>query len=414
MQRRLMYIWRAGSFPLMVALDFLPVPLLLTAYYAPNFLPYVWIWPFSYVLLEGLSTAIRGKWRVLYGGCELAAMTALAVWMGSWITHWSVYMIPAMYGGVLLVELPRSPEAKLAQTHLLIYEIMGIAAHLVAQLFSYSAQIRNDAVLNAVMPWLTVSFFLFILLALILRNETALSHVSSGRLLVSAIMKRKNLLLTLALFGIALGIACVPVVVSAIKAVFLWGIAALQWAVDVFASLFRLDGLNGGESSGSDGPMLPFEGGQTPDSSQLSSAVITIIALLLVAAMLCLGSYWLIKKLIVLARVLYRKLSRYLHAVSEDYVDEITDTREDNDQSVYCGKQQKKLSGKEMRKLPPDQRIRYRYWLLMRKHSQWLPGSTARENLNTAAASIYEHVRYGEYAASEADDRQFADETKAI
>ena len=414
MQRRIMYFWRAGSFPLMIALAVLPVTLLLTAYYAPNFLPYVWIWPLSYILLESLSIRIRGKWRVLYGLGELAVMAALAVWMGSWIMHWSVYMIPVLYAVFLLVELPRSPEAKLAQTHLLIYEVIGVAVHLAAQLLYYSAQVRSDAVLDAVAPWFTVSFFLFILLALVLRNETALSHVSSGRLLVSAIMKRKNLLMTLALFGIALGIACIPAAVSAIKAVILWGAAALQWAAGAFASLFYLDGLKGGGSSGSSGPMLPLEGEQNSGSSQLSSTVITIIAMLLVAVLLCLGLYWLIKKLIVLAKRLYRKLSRYFHAVSEDYVDEITDTREDNDRSTYHGKQQKKLSGKEIRKLTPNQRIRYRYWLLMRKHSRWLPGSTARENLNTAAASIYERVRYSEYAASEADDQRFADETKAI
>ena len=116
----------------------------------------------------------------------------------------------------------------------------------------------------------------------------------------------------------------------------------------------------------------------------------------------------------VLARILYKKMNRYLHAVSEDYVDEITDIREEDDRAAYRGKQQKKLSGKDMRNLPPDQRIRYRYWLLMRKHTRWLPGSTARENLNMAAASIYERVRYSDYSASEADDQRFAEETKAI
>ena len=65
MQRRLMYVWRAGSFPLMVALGFLPIPLLLTSFFAPEFLSYAWIWPICYVLLEGLSIGIRGKWRVL-------------------------------------------------------------------------------------------------------------------------------------------------------------------------------------------------------------------------------------------------------------------------------------------------------------------------------------------------------------
>ena len=227
-------------------------------------------------------------------------------------------------------------------------------------------------------------------------------------------MKQKNLLLTLALFGAALGVACIPAAVSIMKAVILWGVSALQWVIGMFASLFHLNGMAGGGPSDSSSPALPFEGEQQSAASQWSSAVITVIALVLVAALACFALYWLGKKLIVLARELYRKLSRYFHAVSEDYVDEITDTREDNDRSTYRGRQQKKLSGKDMRKLPPDQRIRYRYWLLMRKHTRWAPGSTARENLNTAAASIYERVRYSKYAASEADDQRFAEETKTI
>ncbi len=414
MQRRLMYIWRAGSFPLMVALAFLPVSLLLASYFAPDFLPYVWIWSLSYVLLEGLSIGIRGKWRVLYGFGELAVMAALAVWMGSWTAHWSIFIIPIMYVVFLLVELPRSPEEKLAQAHLLVYEVLGIAVHVVAQLFCYSAQVRSDPVLDGVAPWFTASFFLFILLALVLRNETALSYVSSGRLLVSKVMKRRNLLMILALFGIALGIACIPAAVSAIKTVILWGVSALQWAIGALSSLFHMNGMSGGGSSSSGSPMPPFEGDPPSASAKWSSTAIAIIALLFVAALACYALYWLTKKLIVLVRLLYRKLGRYFHAVSEDYVDEITDTREYDDRSTYRGKQQKKLSGKDMRKLPPDQRIRYRYWLLMRKHSQWMPGSTARENLNTTAASIYERVRYSEYAAGEADDHRFAEETKAI
>ena len=414
MQRRLMYVWRVGSFPLMVALGFLPIPLLLTSFFAPEFLSYAWIWPICYVLLEGLSIGIRGKWRVLYGLGELAVLAILAVWMASRATHWSVFAIPVMYAAFLLIELPRSPEGKLAQNHLLVYEIMGIGAHVIAQLIGYSTQVRGDPVLDGAAPWFTVSFFGFILLALVLRNENALSYVSSGRLLVSTVMKRKNLLLTLALFGAALGVACIPAAVSIMKAVILWGVSALQWVIGMFASLFHLNGMAGGGPSDSSSPALPFEGEQQSAASQWSSAVITVIALVLVAALACFALYWLGKKLIVLARELYRKLSRYFHAVSEDYVDEITDTREDNDRSTYRGRQQKKLSGKDMRKLPPDQRIRYRYWLLMRKHARWAPGSTARENLNTAAASIYERVRYSKYAASEADDQRFAEETKTI
>ncbi len=412
MQRRLMYIWRAGSFPVMVAFAFLPVTLLLLSYFAPEFLPYVWIWPICYVLLEGLSVGIRGKWRVLYGLGELAVMAALAVWLENRAAHFSVLLIPVMYAVFLLVELPRSPERRLAQNHLLVYEVLGIAVHVAAQLFRYSAQVRSDPVLDGAAPWLIASFFAFILLALFLRNETELFYVSGGRLLVSTTMKRKNLMLTLGLFGIALGIACIPSAVSAVKALILWGAGAFGRAIGVLSRLLQSVGTSSGSPSDSGSPMPPMEGDGQAVGAQWSSVVVTIIAMVCVAALMCFALYWLVKKLIVLARLLYRKFARYFHAVSEDYVDEITDTREDNDRSLYLGRQRKKLLGKDMRRLPPDQRIRYRYWLLMRKHTRWMPGSTARENLKTTAASIYERVRYSEYAASEEDDQQFAEEIK--
>lgn len=414
MQRRLTDIWRAGSFPVMVAFAFLPVTLLLGSYFAPACLPYVWIWPVCYVLLEGLRIGIRGKWRVLYGLGEVAVMAALAVWLGTRAVHVSVFLIPAMYAVLLLAELPRSLERRLAQNHLLVYEVLGIAVHVAAQLFRYSAQVRGDPVLDGVAVWFILSFFAFILLALVLRNETALSHVSGGRLLVSTVMKRKNRMLTLALFGIALGIACIPAGVSALKTMILWCAAALRWVIGTLSRLLQSIGTSSGAASAPGDPTQPMEGVGQMASSHWSSVVITIVAMVFVAAVVGFALYKLGKKLIALARLLYHKVTRYFHAVSEDYVDEITDTREENDRVLCAGAQRKKLSGKDIRRLPPDQRIRYRYWLLMRKHAWWMPGSTARENLNTTAASIYERVRYSEYAATEGDDRQFAEEIKTI
>lgn len=415
MQRGLIRLWQVCCFPLLVTLVLLPVPLLMGAYFAPEYMPWIWVWPVGYVLLESFSVAIRGKWRILYGALELAVMIAIAVWMAPKTTHWCIFAIPLVYAVILLVELPKSQGSKLSQAHLAVFEVIGILAHVTAQLFCYSADIRNDPVLDAVSPWLLISFFLAVLIALVLRNETAISHISDGRLLVNAVMKRKNLLLTLALFGIAVAIACIPAVLSAAKGFFLWVFSALQWAVGMLLQLFTLDAPQIGSSSGTTDQTPPAIGGEyEPSAFRWDSVVITIIALVFVAVLMCWALYWLGKRLVVLARILYKKLNRYLHAVSEDYVDEITDIREENDRAAYRSKQQKKLSGKDVRNLPPDQRIRYRYWLLMRKHTRWLPGSTARENLNTTAASIYERVRYSDYPASEADDQRFAEEIKTI
>ena len=116
----------------------------------------------------------------------------------------------------------------------------------------------------------------------------------------------------------------------------------------------------------------------------------------------------------VFIRFLSEKLQKYMHAVSEDYIDVITDTRDEDDQNVSREKKQKKLSASEVRKLTPAGRVRYRYWQLMRKHPEWAKGSTARENLNVAAANVYERVRYSNYAVEEEDALKFAEETKKV
>lgn len=410
-----MNAWQIASFPLLVALALLPIPLLLGSYFAPEFLPWIWVWPVSYVLLDSVSGKIRGKWRIFYGIMEVVVMALLTIWMAPKTTHWSVFAIPLVYVVVLLVVLPWSAASRLNQSFLVVFEIMGIFTHVSAQLFCYSADIRNDPVLDAVSPWLLICFFLAVLIALVLRNETSITHISDGRLLVNAIMKRKNLILTLALFGISVGIACIPAVLSAAKEFFLWLFSSLQWLISAIAQFLTRGEISAGSLPNSAETTPPiWEGSDITASFRWDSVAITIIGLVFVGILACWALWWLGKRLVVLARVLHKKLNRYLHAVSEDYVDEITDIREENDYVAYREKQQKKLSGKDVRNLPPDQRIRYRYWLLMRKHTRWAPGSTARENLNPVAAAIYERVRYSEYTASEADDQQFAEEIKTI
>lgn len=415
MNERVMQFLHRGRNPLMITLGFLPIPLLVTAYKVPDFLPYVWLWPLAYFLLDVLGTLIRGKKRILYAICQIVAVTGVTLLMGTPPKDIWVCLLGITYIALLLVELPTSAEDRGSHMHLLKYIVVGALVHLVAQyLLDYSRR-YGPMVLESVAPWLTVSFFLFIVMGLLMLNGANLTFLSRGRQGVSKAMRRKNSLLTLAVTAIAGAIALIPGVVSGLQAVFRW----LPNAIKELLSYVNLDWFTGRSTGGA---------GEGNDLSELQNAVpqqvhgtpewlekaLAVFVIILACAAILYGLYFLVGKLRVLIRLLSEKLQKYMHAVSEDYIDVITDTREEEDPAATREKKQKKLSAAGIRKLTPAGRVRYRYWQLMQKHPEWAKGSTARENLNVAAANVYERVRYSNYPIDDADVQKFAEETKKV
>ena len=158
--------------------------------------------------------------------------------------------------------------------------------------------------------------------------------------------------------------------------------------------------------------MMP--GAEQQEQSVFLQVLTVIAAVLVVLALVALvgyGIYKLIKGFPKLMRLIGRLLNRYVTAVSEDYVDEITDPRDTDDAERIV--QKKKVREIDERKLPPDERIRYRYLRLMIKH-KWSWGSTARENLPDGMAPLYERVRYSAHAVTEEDAQRFSAEAKKV
>lgn len=408
MKKHMTRLWRDFRFPLIAAFGTLPVPLILTAYYAPALLPMVWAWPLAYVLLDALSTKVRGKWRIAYAACELLLAVAAGWLLSKVCIDMLALFIPVMYGVLLLWGLILAAGDR-NETISPLWYVIGVIIHILGQLFLYSSKVLENPALKPVEPWLLISFFLFAALGLISMNQANLSFATSGRQRASRIMQRKNLLLVLAFFGIALLICSVPAIVNAVSEFFRWLILGILWL------LSKLDREQEVETIGT-APTVETGVIDTGGSSGMPdwlSMILMVIALILVAAVLVYALYWFGKKLVIFAKYLMRVMGEYLHAVSEDYVDEITDTRDDDDQNLRRTKK-RRVSAAEERKLPPDQRIRYRYLRLMLKHPEWDSGSTARENLSPEAAPIYEKVRYSPHPVTEEDAQQFAADTKRM
>ena len=414
MKQWLIQLLQRGRNPLLVALGFLPVPLLVTAYFVPEFLPFVWVWPLSYLLLDLAGTYVRGKRRILYAVFQLAAVVGITLLMGFPPKSVWVALMAIMYIVLLLAELPYSGEERYAPIYLLKYVVVGVFVNLVAQFLLAYGRRYGKPVLEPIAPWLTVAFFLFIVLGLLMLNGANLLHSSRGRFGVSKAIKRKNMVFTLIIIAVAGIVAVIPGVVSGLRGIFGWLVKAIRMLVDRLTDNVRFGGSNviDGDVDMSEPESVELE--EVPITPEWVEPAVTIFVVTIACAAIAYGVYFLVRKLMVFAKFLRRTLQQYMHAASDDYVDVITDTRDEDDPLASREKKQKKLSAASIRKLTPGEQIRYRYWLLMQKHPEWTKGSTARENLNYEAANVYERVRYSGYPVGEEDAKNFAEETKKV
>ena len=411
MRLKLIRLWRDFRFPLLLAFGTLPGPLVLLSYYAPSLLPLVWIWPLCYLLLDALSTRVKGKWRLLYAVLEVGILGLTAWYALNTVADKIVLMGPGMYCLLLLWGLVLSSEDRNDQIGPLWY-VVSIAMHLLSQLLVFSTHITETFMLLSVEPWLLLSFFAFAILALITLNQSNRRSSTGGRQSASRLMQRKNLLLVLGFFAIAVLISFVPAIIDLVSELFKWIVIGILWLIHILSKEDSQAQGAAGTPMGTEDSL--FLGGVTKAMPQWLSIILTVIVVVLLAAFAVYAVYIIAKKLSIFVKYLMRISGKYIHAVTEDYVDEITDTRVGlEDQKTQRGKRNR-LSATEEKRLPPDQRIRYRYKRLMQKHPEWFSGSTARENLPPEAAPIYEKVRYSPYPVTEEDAQSFAEQTKKI
>ena len=81
---------------------------------------------------------------------------------------------------------------------------------------------------------------------------------------------------------------------------------------------------------------------------------------------------------------------------------------------VQRRKKRRRIRYKDDLSLSPGERVRRRYQFLRHDHSDWMPGSTAREKLPDRAADIYEYARYSEHTVSAEDANAFVDIAKHL
>jgi len=104
--------------------------------------------------------------------------------------------------------------------------------------------------------------------------------------------------------------------------------------------------------------------------------------------------------------------AQYFAVASQDYVDEITDTREDGGEVSGSLLARIRRMAVSERGMSPAGRIRHRYRVLLRRHPDWHASRTARENLPEETAALYEAARYSGREVSEEEAERFVREAK--
>ena len=388
---------------LALALGTLPAPLLLFAYLCPQGLRWAPVYALAFLILSTIGLLTPGKWRLIWAipvTLGLGVLCFLLIPEGKWLPVMASWLL---YGFLLLWSLQLgSWERNDELPPLGSLALLGI--QLFGQFLLFTDSLKPQPILEPIRWVLKGSFLGYLLLTVLGLNRGSMNGASGEKRPITQVMRRKNVWMTLGMFGLALAASYIPYIYEWIRKAVIWAVAAILWL------LSRLLPNQGGEDAAGGGG--GFEGFPSAEETEpsLFMEILEMVLMVLAAIALLAIVGWLLYKLFRLAqkllRMLWGALERYGAAVSEDYIDEITDTRETGDAS-----RSRSRFGASKPKAPkggtPGERVRYRYKLLLWKHPEWNRGATAREKLPPDAADIYERARYSPHPVTEEEAEAF-------
>lgn len=393
-----------------MALGSVPVAVLLFFYLCPALLPWAWVWAGAYLLLSAAGLRMPGKWRLLYGILLTAAGLTAAVLLGRGVML--PVMVATVFYEVLFLwsltiggwhgdwELP-----PLFRIGCFVIHLVGQAAVFVDGLGQQAFGVHGTLLRAACMAYL--------LLTVLSLNRESMDTASGGHRTVSRTIRRKNTAMTLGLFGLGIAASFIPKIYDWLKMLIANLVALVLWLLSHLLPE-QQTGTPGG-SEGMPGGLPPVEETEQSLLSRILELVGLVLGGLLLLGLLCKVLVFLWRKLKQLLRWLWGRLEGYAAAVSEDYQDEITDTRRDHDGASRFGtKRREQKSRNRKEPMSPGERIRYRYLRLLRKHPNWTVQTTARENIPPELASLYERARYSAHTPTEGEAEQFRTGTKNL
>lgn len=400
---------RRCQHPLLLALGTLPLPVLIGLSSGSAPMSFWLIWPCAYLLLTVLCIFLPGKWRLPVGILTGLGLLAAGICLLNWRQAWFLLFIPAGYAALLMASLPIggwTSDQELSSSW--IFACLGV--QIVAQL---AIRLQNQvlqSLYRPAHPVLLAGMTVFLLLCLFSFNRENLRIAMPGGSIPASIRNRNRLLIWL-MMGLALLISLIPAIGRALRQLWSWTKEAIFALIRFLANLlaFGQRKVGGGGGSG-DMDMTPaLEAGEPSFWAQLLEkiAAFVVIVLLLAVALWLLRLAW--KHVRRLARMLIDRLRRYAVSASEDYVDEMVDTRSQGEERFGFAQNllRRRKTRRDLRKLPPREQIRTHYGLLKGRHPEWTASQTARDTLPADSASLYERARYSSHDISAEDAQQF-------
>lgn len=398
---------RKWQLPAILMFGTFPLPLIFCAEFFWDRVPMCIAIAVVYWLLACFCILVKGKLRVIAGIAGCAAIAAMSAALLPVKEEAASLVIPAMYIVLLLGGLRIGGWAHGQELHPAPM-LISLTAHVIGYAM---VKLRMEmAHYDAVEMPMLIAFLGYAAMLLLSMNRISLNYATNDSGRAPQTMRRKNTLLVLGMFLLTLFLAALPAVIEAAKKLWQGLLALILIVVNWLLKLFPEEMATGGEGSS----MPEFGAMEQGEESLLSMIlekiviVLTLIAIAILAVIL-IRALW--KKLKVLLKHIWASLNAYLATSSEDYVDEIADTRDGTESEPLLHRIRRRARMKRVDEsaLSPGERIRYRYKLQGLKHPEWRIDSTARENLDIPSAEIYERARYSTQEMTARDADTFAE-----
>ena len=407
-------LWRKCQLLLILACGTFPVVMIILNKWASGLAAWGWLFSACYVALAMVGVHVKGKIRMGVGIGLSAAMIAVSFLLAPANMKFGALAAAVFCSGLLIWSL-RMGGWSSKQEIPLVCTVASMICHLVGQLVLHADRVAGGEGLAKHAGLFLVALFGFCLLTMLSMNRQSLTDASGKRQSVPDTMRRRNTVMTIALFVVGLLTALLPSVVSGVSDALGHAIA---WLVRVISSWIP-DAPNESEfQKDTVTQFLPGEGAGQDQGMMLNPIVEKIAAFVgaLFSIALVLFVLWRIFRILRgKIQELVVSLGKFTASVAEDYVDEVTDTRDEgSEEKLQRRRRTPKLSAREERTLPPAERIRYRYRRILSKHPDWVPGTTARESLPEELARVYEKARYSGFDMTEEEAAAFTGGTSKL
>ena len=404
---------RRCHFPLLLLLGASPVALLLLHVWDPLLLrPAGMLYLMIMMMAVGCS-ALYGRRRMKAGLACAALLLAAGCALLPVTKRPALLLLPLAGALLLLWALPYGQRHSGENSP--VFYFFGLGAHIAVH--AIMKMMLDDRVAGVEsLGTLTALFAAYMLLLMLALNRISLDGATLGRQPATRMMRVVNMTMTVTLLALALLLSFVPALAQLLQSGWLLLREGIRMVGEFLLRLLpqEMDASLGAPQGMMNIPNMAQEQVQPGLFSIILEYVATILSVLALVVGMVLLLRMIFRGIVRLARYLAQRFRLFAAAATEDYIDEITDTREEGAQRESRMLLMRRRRRARAGGTTPAERIRVRYARLLDRKPQWSESSTAREHLPEGAAVLYERARYSEHEMTGEDEARFAEDVRKI